>query len=709
MDFWRRIPTSATLFLFLFSIYAATMSGRILYGDEIEKYRVAQSIVDRHEFSFRPTAQRNEVGVAGRTFSIYELGQTLVEVPFYAAGRLAFTFFPTADVDWMGQLFVGWLNPLLTALTAVLLYRMCADLGFRRRTAIVLALVFGLATIAAPYAKGFTREPLLALLLLSSIFALARFQKSSSARWLLLAGMAAGYLVFSKFIHAVVIPCLIGYLLVVIWQQERANRRNWRDLVAPMLRALFVFLLPAIVFLAAQSLYGMARFGTPFSGIAGTKRNPFDWILYVMSGARPAEAIVGLLFSPEKSVFLYSPPVLLGVVAWFKWVRTQKKLALLFLALGIVEFASVFTRLDWDGGSWWGPRYLVQVTPLGVIPIAALENSRRLRRALPMLVALVASAGLFVQIVGSSGQMRDYMDATGQGITLAGQLDFLRHRAFDSLVLYLNPAGFQVNPYGLVLVLVALVAAAVIVWQFQSDAVGMANWSWRNGLLLSIVVLIEIGAFLAWVVAPYTEIRAAQGNGKFVAGNVFLANGRRREAAAMYGLALDYGSAYPVEAAAHLEELTGRTRGDAFSAYDLMRQVQAPEDAIVTADRSVVLTGEASLKLGVPGDRDATVSAMSDWIPVVPGATYQLSGWLKTENIYGSGYGVVSLYEDNGVWQNPRKGDVTAMDETGGWRLFTKRITAQPTTRRFLISVGLWNTYGTLWLDDLQLARVSNP
>jgi hypothetical protein len=704
-----KIPTAAVLFLLLFSIYAATMSGRILYGDEIEKYRVAQSIVDRHELSFRATAQRNEVGVAGRTYSIYELGQTLVEVPFYAAGRLAFTFFPTADVDWIGQLFVGWLNPLLTALTAVLLYLTCVDLGFRRRTAMALALVFGLATIAAPYVKGFTREPLLSLLLLSSVFALVRFEKTNLDRWMLTAGVAAGYLVFSKFIHAVVIPCLIGYLLAVVWQRQQVNCPKRRDLVAPMLRALFIFLLPAIVFLMVQSLYGIARFGTPFGGIAGTRYNPFDWILYVMSGARPAEAIMGLLFSPEKSVFLYSPPVLLGAVAWFEWVRVRKKQALLFLALGIVEFASAVTRLDWDGGSWWGPRYLVQVMPLGVIPIAALEGSRRFRRALPTLVALVASAGLFVQIVGSSGQMRDYMDATGQRITLVGQLDFLRHGAFDSLVFYFNPAGFQVNPYGLVLVLVGLGAAAVIVSQFQSDTVGIAGWSWRNALLLSIVVLIEVAAFIAWVVAPYSEIRTAQGNGKFVAGNVFLADGRTREAAAMYGLALDYGSAYQLEASERLEELTGRARGDAFSAYDLMRQVEAPENAVLTADRSVVLKGEASLKLAVPGEQDDTISTMSDWIPALPGATYEVSGWLKTENIYGSGYGVVSVYEDNGVWQNPRKADVMAMDETGGWSLFRKRITTQPTTRRFLISVGLWNTYGTLWLDDLELARVSNP
>jgi hypothetical protein len=45
------------------------MAGKIQYGDEIEKYRVAQSIVDGGDFSFRPTALRNVVGSDGRTIA----------------------------------------------------------------------------------------------------------------------------------------------------------------------------------------------------------------------------------------------------------------------------------------------------------------------------------------------------------------------------------------------------------------------------------------------------------------------------------------------------------------------------------------------------------------------------------------------------------------------------------------------------------------
>lgn len=64
-DFREKIPPSALIFLFFFSLYAFTMSGATQYGDEMEKYRVAQSIADRHGFLFRPTAQRRTIGANG--------------------------------------------------------------------------------------------------------------------------------------------------------------------------------------------------------------------------------------------------------------------------------------------------------------------------------------------------------------------------------------------------------------------------------------------------------------------------------------------------------------------------------------------------------------------------------------------------------------------------------------------------------------------
>jgi hypothetical protein len=180
-------------------------------------------------------------------------------------------------------------------------------------------------------------------------------------------------------------------------------------------------------------------------------------------------------------------------LAWIVWVRTQTKEALLYLGLILLEFATVVARPDWDGGSWWGPRYLVQVTPLLLIPAGALISAPRVRRIYPLLLSLLFAMGLFVQILGASSNPRDYLDSTGAPITLTRQLDFILHGSFDSLVLYLSPIGtsFRFNLYGIVLLVIVLVTGLLMIRSVQgggtiraiiphSNLVVFCSWCWLS-------------------------------------------------------------------------------------------------------------------------------------------------------------------------------------------------------------------------------------
>lgn len=717
----NRIPISLLLFLFFFSLYAFFQSGAIQYGDEVEKYRVAQSLVERGDFSFRPTAERNATGVGGRTYSIYELGQTVLEVPFYALARLLNNALGRSDPNQIGQLFVGLLNPLVTALTVVLLFQTCVELGFTVRMSLGAGLLFGLATIAFPYAKGFTREPLLTFLLLLSFYTLYRFRQTLRTQrpqrnwWLIAAGLAAGYLVFTKFIHGIALPFLIAYLLLSVltgWSPIYESRRphaGWRSAMRPMLQAVFLFLLPAIVFMLIQSLYAWVRFGTFTSGgIAGTRADPIAWIVMLIGESHPDQAFFGLVFSPQKSFLLYSPPLLLSAVGWWRWVRMQTNEALLFLALCVVEFASVLARPDWHGGTWWGPRYLVQITPLLVIPLCALGTSPRFRQLwLPLLFGL-GMLGTIVQVMGALASSRDYLDVTGSGITLGGQLDFLRHGAFD--LWYLNvPAsgsGVVVNPFGLVLLAAAFISVWFVVAAFRAQVQAALSRRASVGFLVSFL-LVEFAALVGWVALPYSAVLAARGDTRLAAGNHFLVDGRAREARGMYLLALEMGTNDAWQAAARLEALAPRPRGIAISAQDLLAEPETMDPASLALDNRVTLFGE-SLRLYVPVGRDGTARTTTQSIAVSGNIPYEISGWLRADSIYGSGNGVITLYEDDGAWKHSKQVDVVTVDETSGWRPFRKTIQTLPTTRRVIIAASLWNTYGTLWVDGLELAELAH-
>ncbi len=709
----EKTSPSIVLFLFFFSLYALTMSGRIQYGDEVEKYRVAQSIVERGEFSFRPTAMRDVTGSGGQTYSIYELGQTVAEIPLYALSKWINAIFPLPDVNARGFLLVGFLNPLAIALACVVFFKSCESLGYRRRTSIALTLVFGLGTIVWPYAKGFAREPLLTLFLLLSFYFVHRFQKTLGSRWLLVAGLALGYLAFTKLIQGVSIPIFLVYVWVLIFLDRRQAGVDRRGAAWALVKGSVIFLLPFIVFMALQSLYALARFGTIYSGIGGTKLNPVDWILFLLPQSQPGTALIGVLFSPDKSFFLYSPPALLLLVAWFKWLHADKKLAFLFLALIGVAFLSVITRPDWDGGTWWGERYLVQITPIFILPLGILESSsetwrRRWTAALGILFVL----GFGVQVVGAFSSPRDHLDIEGYWITLAGAIDFLRHGALDSLVLYLSPQGFpiQINPYGIVLMLMIALLGAWVIWRIRHT--DFENASPRAGWALAAFVLLgEFGAFILWLVVPYPQVLAAQGNTDFVAANSFLADGRQCEATALYALAIQRGTTYQHDAVAQLAALLPRPRGTHIAAGDLLANKEISGTATIEVDPRVTITGDGSLRASAPAGTDVIARGHANPIPVLPDTTYEVSGWIQTENIYGEGNGSVAVYEDDGAYRNIHGTDIVNVGETNGWTRFQKTLTTLSTTHRLFVAAGLWNTYGTVWIDGLQVAQITqqNP
>jgi hypothetical protein len=706
---FTRISPSILLFLFCFSLYISTMSGVINYGDEMEKYRVAQSIVERGEFSFRPTAQKNAIGVGGRTFSGYELGQTLVEIPFYLLGKIAATVFPVPDSNALTMLFVGLTNPLTTALAVVLLFRTGELLGFRRQTALGLSMVFGLATIVFPYSRSFTREPLLTLLLLLNFYAALKFSTTHANRWLLFAGLASGYLVFTKFIHGVVIPVILIYLLVVIVQRERARGANRNTLINAALRGAFVFLLPGLTFLMIQMLYAFARFGRITSGLGGLERNPIDIILALIPLGNPPVAVAGLLFSLDKSVFLYSPPILLAIVAWFFWWRANRRDALLVLALIIAQWATVIFRPDWDGGTWWGPRYLVQITPLLILPIGfMLDALKEMGHKLAVLALSVLSViGFLIQLVGAFVSDRDYLDTTSRMSTLLGQIDFLRYGALDSLIISLSPENFpiRINPFGLMLIgLAGLLAWGIIANLRRAEPAAPAVKT-GLGFLIGVLILM-LAAFGLWVVAPYPQIVSAKADTRYVAANNFLKSGHTCRALAYYQMAVERGTNYASPAIFQIDRLWQPAPGKNISLGNPALWIDSTGAANFKVDETSTLTGKGALKFSAPGEQDASIAITSEPITVLSNAPYELSGWLKSLSVYGTGYGVVSIFEDDGNWGKGKVTDLQAIDETSGWRRFRKTFTTLATTKRLFIKAGLHNTFGTLWVDGIQLTQI---
>jgi hypothetical protein len=78
-----------------------------------------------------------------------------------------------------------------------------------------------------------------------------------------------------------------------------------------------------------------------------------------------------MLVSPGKSIFVFNPIALLGLVGILIFLLRDRPVGILFLLL-IVPRILFFSKWDsWDGGVSWGPRFLESVVPL--FAIAAVE------------------------------------------------------------------------------------------------------------------------------------------------------------------------------------------------------------------------------------------------------------------------------------------------------------------------------------------------
>ena len=155
--------------------------------------------------------------------------------------------------------------------------------------------------------------------------------------------------------------------------------------------------------------YNHVRFGSLFT--LGYSDEPFSTPF--LKGA------YGLLFSSGKSVFLYFPLALLGVLGGRSFASRQKALTLGMLVPGTAYFGLIACWWVWAGDWGWGPRLLVPLAPLvGVVAVSEFHCQRRLRLVflgLALLGMAVNSLGVGIHartVIAHSYRSLERLEAT---------------------------------------------------------------------------------------------------------------------------------------------------------------------------------------------------------------------------------------------------------------------------------------------------------
>jgi hypothetical protein len=372
---WRRnqaaaVPRPERLSVLLFAVTAFVylLSGKTFFGYDGEMmYRVSESIVLRHSIQILdPIYHTNE------PYAAYAIGLSLLMAPLVAVGAVLFHD---------PRLLVTLLEPTVTALTVVALNLLLVELGCSWRRSVAIAVAYAFGTLAWHYSSVLFTEPVIGLCLVVAVLGIVRHGRESGIGWLVIAGGATGVAVLMRWDSVLTVAGPVG--LCAVWVVARTPAQlRYRIL------QLVAFGSPVVLAIGIDLLYDWLRFGRPLGGAYAA--DPLGFSTPLLKG------IFGLLVSPGVGLFVYTPVLVMSILA-FPWFLKRRKLAaaliLLLFALRVAFFAKYWA---WEGGATWGPRFLVPLIPLMLVPLAFLPRNRKIEVATMVLAAV----GVAIQLLG---------------------------------------------------------------------------------------------------------------------------------------------------------------------------------------------------------------------------------------------------------------------------------------------------------------------
>ena len=407
------VPVALMMLVGVTLLYAAISRGVFLFGDDTIMFQVTESMVERRSFAvtsptFDAVATNPTLDAAGftasaipgddgRGYAKYGIGQSLVAIPafLFATYPLPHVLVLKIMVDPYGNQLTGTviygtslINPLIGGATVALLFLLVVELGYRQRTALVLAGMLAVGTLLMHYAGTFLSEPLTALALTTVVYGLLRANRVAGTdraiRWLLLSGFAAGLALATKLAIGVALVAPGLWLLWIALRWERSIGRA-------AMRMCLAWSGPIALWLIVVGVYNAVRFGSPFDSGYGAEASAYTTPLLT--------GLQGLLLSPGRGMFWYNPPLLLALVGAVWFGRRYPALALTILGMLVGVLLLYGRYYVWWGGGVWGPRFLVPLLPLLLLPAAEIVERAWYWRIWQVTVGVIAAAGLLISLL----------------------------------------------------------------------------------------------------------------------------------------------------------------------------------------------------------------------------------------------------------------------------------------------------------------------
>jgi hypothetical protein len=367
-------------FAFFLVLYGVTSRADIQVTDEAASFATGISLAVRGNPAIDNMAWLKKIydigqfGNGNHLYSRYFPGNSLASAIIYRLtarkndlpfiwGNPEWGFHEMADSQQGARLALR-LNALLGAFGLVM-FLLLLKKYYPWKTVIITVLLFGLCTDWWYQSRGFFLEVGAGAFLMAVIY-FADDEKPY------LCGLMLAISLLFRPTNILALP-VWGY---AVWKQ------GWKSIWS------FGLILGGLGFLA---FYNLIRFQSPLNFGYGSEGFT----------SSPLVGLVGVLFSPGRSIFIYSPITILAITGGrllFKRDRVKFLILLVPLA-GYILMVALWH--NWDGGSSWGSRLLTPVLPvLGVLLAPAIHRSfSRSGSVSSLVVLLLGTIGFGIQVL----------------------------------------------------------------------------------------------------------------------------------------------------------------------------------------------------------------------------------------------------------------------------------------------------------------------
>ena len=427
---------SALLLLWGALLLLATASGHLHSPDGEINFRTARSLATTATYAIPPypAGFGSKAGLDGKEYAQYGPLQPLLAVPHYIIGKITADSLPaewlSAQADRMSRtvgfyrplvggrsefpglyppdhtervtrIAVSFFNPIVTWLTVMLLLMWSRHFYGDRLAALMLPLVYLLASYAWPHSRPFYSEPLATLFLLLAVVLADRlaggpFSVAKVFGLAVCVGTSAGLAILTRIDSAVAVFGIAWIAIARLRRKDLPYTTHQKTLAVALGIAAF------LVVGGIQPMLNLSRFGALLaSGYADQAegiRFSIPWL----------DSLKIYLLTPGKSLIAYSPPVLVAILLWPTFFRRDRHLAI-GCSLILLGYLLIIGRWQNLGGWCWGPRHLFQMTVFLLLPLPLLfgpDITGRLRLRWTWLLAGTVILGVAIQFMGV---LVDYM------------------------------------------------------------------------------------------------------------------------------------------------------------------------------------------------------------------------------------------------------------------------------------------------------------